>query len=117
MSRRLRCLLGKHAWRASIVAGGRSVLVSCRRCTAGPDLIPITAPAADGVLHGVRPTRPAATVLYDIWAGRPLDQTTNVELGDIFAVALTLLGLIPGDPRRLLDVLALIHLDPDRDKP
>jgi hypothetical protein len=108
---RLRCLLGRHAWCATITAGGRSVLVSCRRCTTGPDLVPI--PAAAAAAASV-PTRPAATVLYDIWSGRPLDPTVTVELADLFAVALTLLGLVPGDPQRLLDVLTLVKLDPDR---
>jgi hypothetical protein len=65
------------------------------------------------------PTRPAATVLADIVSGKvwPIGQTVNVDTADIFAVALTLLRLIPGDPHRILDVLALIHLDPDLGKP
>jgi hypothetical protein len=109
----LRCLLGRHSWRASITAGGRSVLVSCRRCTRGPDLVPVSNPAH---VRDLPPTRPAATVLADLWAGRPLDQTVTVDISDIFAVALVLLGVAAKgeDPRALLDVLTLAHLDPDR---
>ena len=108
---RLRCLLG-HSWRATITAGGRSVLVSCGRgCSAGPDLIPITtAPTA------ATPTRPAAAVLYDAWSGQ-LAGPIAVDVAEVLALATVLLGVAvkpDEDPRRLLDVLSLALIDPDR---
>jgi hypothetical protein len=111
MSRRLRCFLRKHSWRATITAGGRSVLVSCRRCTTGPDLVPITSVRSDAM-----PTRPAASVLYDAWSGQ-LTGPIAVDVAEVLALAIALVGVAvkPGeDPRRILDVLALAHLDPDR---
>jgi hypothetical protein len=114
VSRRLRCLLLGHSWRASVTAGGRAVLVSCNRgCSIGPDLVPIAKAQHASLLP---PTRPAASVLYDVWSGRPLDQTVTVDTADIFAVALVLVGVAAKgeDPRALLDVLTLAHLDPDR---
>ena len=115
MKRRLGCLLG-HAWRASITAGGRSVLVSCRRgCSAGPDLVPIE---SNGTVTAVAiPTRPATEALYAVWSGQPITTPYTVDAADMMALALILLGVAvkPGeDPRRLLDVLACVHLDPDR---
>jgi hypothetical protein len=111
MTRRLRCILG-HAWRASVTSGGRSVLVTCNHCTAGPDLIPITtAPTA------ATPTRPAAAVLYDTWSGQ-LTGPIAVDVAEVLALATVLLGCAvkpDEDPRRLLDVLSLALIDPDRE--
>ena len=52
MSRRLRCRLLGHSWRASVTAGGRAVLVSCNwGCSIGPDLVPITKAQHASLLH------------------------------------------------------------------
>jgi hypothetical protein len=62
------------------------------------------------------PTRPAASVLYDAWSGQ-LTGPIAVDVAEVLALAIALVGVAvkPGeDPRRILDVLALAHLDPDR---
>jgi hypothetical protein len=112
MSRRLRCLLG-HSWRAAIIAGGRHILVTCGRgCSVGLDLIPIAKAQHVALLP---PTRPAAAVLYDAWTGQ-LTGPIAVDVAEVLAYATALLGLATkdDDPRRLLDVLSLAMIDPDR---
>jgi hypothetical protein len=109
----LRCWLRGHAWCATITGGGRSVLVSCNHCTASPDLVPIANVAAAAL-----PTRPAAEALYNLWSGQPITTPYRVDAAELMTLALVLLGVAvkPGeDPRRILDVLALAHLDPDRE--
>jgi hypothetical protein len=64
------------------------------------------------------PTRPAAAVLYDLWRGE-LVGPLAVDVGEVLAISAGILGLAlkPGeDPQRLLDVLALAHVDPDREQ-
>jgi hypothetical protein len=108
----LRCWLGNHSWRANITAGGRSVLVSCKRCSQGPDLIPISNRQHANDL----PTRPAAGVIYDAWSGQ-LTGPIAVDVAEVLALAAVLLGVATKgeDPRQLLDTLSLAMIDPDRE--
>jgi hypothetical protein len=54
-------------------------------------------------------------VLYDAWTGQLVGPIT-VDVAEVLAYATVLLGVAAKDedPQRLLDVLSLAMLDPDR---
>jgi hypothetical protein len=55
-------------------------------------------------------------VVYDLWAGQ-LTGPIAVDVVEALTLATVLLGVAARgqDPRRLLDVIATAHLDPDRE--